>query len=172
MTPALGPILNTLLFTILVPGSVLVLIPGWILHGFPRPQTGLRTWVGMAIILLGVAIYFRCAWEFAIRGLGTPAPVAPTKFLVTTALHRYVRNPMYIGVFGVIIGEAATFRSMRLLAYAGFFCVPVPLFVIFTKSQPSVASLENPTKSIAARSRAGFQSFAATRRAPGKSPAL
>jgi protein-S-isoprenylcysteine O-methyltransferase Ste14 len=82
-------------------------------------------------MLLGAAIYFRCAWEFAVRGLGTPAPIAPTKFLVVTALHRYVRNPMYIGVFGVLLGEAVAFRSAVLLGYAAFFCVPVELFVLF-----------------------------------------
>jgi protein-S-isoprenylcysteine O-methyltransferase Ste14 len=127
----LGPILKTLLFTILVPGSVLGLIPSWILGGFPRPECGRLTWLGIVLIVLGAAIYFRCAWEFSVRGLGTPAPIAPTKFLVTTGLHRYVRNPMYIGVFGVILGEAATFRSLRLLAYAAFLCVPVQLFVVF-----------------------------------------
>jgi protein-S-isoprenylcysteine O-methyltransferase Ste14 len=131
MTCALYPIFNTILFTILVPGSVLVLIPSWILGGFPKPTPGPLTWLGILIIVLGAAIYFRCAWEFAVRGLGTPAPIAPTRFLVTTALHRYVRNPMYIGVFGVILGEAARFRSWRLLAYAAFFCVPVELFVVF-----------------------------------------
>ncbi|MFZ1140804.1 MAG: isoprenylcysteine carboxylmethyltransferase family protein [Candidatus Sulfotelmatobacter sp.] len=131
MMRTLGPILKTLLFTILVPASVLVLVPSWILGGFPKPQPGPLMGLGVLTILLGAAIYFRCAWEFAVRGLGTPAPIAPTKFLVTTALHRYVRNPMYVGVFGVILGEAATFRSARLLAYAAFFCVPVQLFVVF-----------------------------------------
>ena len=66
-----------------------------------------------------------------MRGLGTPAPIAPTKFLVTTALHRYVRNPMYIGVFLVLLGEAGLFRALLLLAYAPFFCVPVELFVVY-----------------------------------------
>jgi protein-S-isoprenylcysteine O-methyltransferase Ste14 len=131
MTRAVGPILKTLLFTILVPGSVLVLMPSWILGGFPEPESGPLTWLGVLLIVLGAAIYLRCAWEFAVRGLGTPAPIAPTKFLVTTALHRYVRNPMYIGVFGVILGEAARFRSLRLLAYAACFCVLVQLFVLF-----------------------------------------
>jgi protein-S-isoprenylcysteine O-methyltransferase Ste14 len=131
MTHTIGPILKTILFTILVPGSVLVLIPWWILGGFPRPERGLLAWLGMLMILVGAAIYFRCAREFAVRGLGTPAPIAPTKSLVTTALHRYVRNPMYFGVFGAILGEAAMFRSLRLLAYAAFFCVLVQLFVIF-----------------------------------------
>jgi protein-S-isoprenylcysteine O-methyltransferase Ste14 len=131
MTRALGPMLKTILFTILVPGSVLVLVPSWILGGLPRPTRGPLTWLGVLTILLGAVIYFRCAWEFAVRGLGTPAPIAPTKFLVVTALHRYVRNPMYIGVFGVLLGEAATFHSALLLAYAAFFCVPVQLFVVF-----------------------------------------
>src|SRR6202030_2569916 len=120
-----------ILFTIVVPGSVLVLIPSWIVDGFSRPAEGPLTWLGIVMILLGVAIYFRCAWEFAVRGLGTPAPIAPTKFLVTTALHRYVRNPMYIGVFGVILGEAALFRAVVLLKYAAFCFAAVYLFVIF-----------------------------------------
>ena len=131
MKSAVGPILQTILFTIVAPGSVLILIPSWILRGFPKPPPGALTALGIVAIAVGAAIYFRCAWEFAVRGLGTPAPIAPTKFLVTTALHRYVRNPMYIGVFGVILGEAATFHSLRLLAYAAFLCIPVELFVIF-----------------------------------------
>jgi len=131
MTRAVGPILKTILFTMLVPGSVLVLIPQRLLGGFPRPAAGPLTWLGGLIILLGASIYFRCAWEFAVRGLGTPAPIAPTKFLVTTALHRYVRNPMYIGVFLVLLGEAGLFRAPLLLAYAAFFCVPVELFVVY-----------------------------------------
>lgn len=131
MKRALGPILNTILFTIFVPGTVTVLIPSWLLGGYPRPESGILTGLGLLIVLLGAVIYFRCAWEFAVRGLGTPAPIAPTKYLVVTALHRYVRNPMYIGVFGVLLGEAITFRSALLLGYAAFFCVPVQLFVVF-----------------------------------------
>jgi len=42
-----------------------------------------------------------------------------------------MRNPMYIGVFGVLLGEIVTFRSVVLLEYAAFFCVAVQLFVIF-----------------------------------------
>ena len=50
---------------------------------------------------------------------------------VVTALNRYVRNPMYIGVFLVLIGEAALFRAPALLAYVAFFCAAVELFVVF-----------------------------------------
>jgi len=131
MTRTLAPILKTMLFTILAPGTMLGLIPWLLLDGFRRPERGPLTSLGVVLLLAGAAIYFRCAWEFAVRGLGTPAPIAPTKFLVTTALHRYVRNPMYIGVLTVLVGEAVTFRSALLLGYAVVFCVPVELFVVF-----------------------------------------
>jgi protein-S-isoprenylcysteine O-methyltransferase Ste14 len=126
-----GPLLKTALFTIIVPGTVTILVPWMLLGGVTRPQNSYLTWLGCIVLTAGAAIYFRCAWEFAVRGLGTPAPIAPTKYLVTTALHRHVRNPMYIGVFLVLIGEAALCHSWKLLAYAGVFCVLVQLFVLF-----------------------------------------
>jgi protein-S-isoprenylcysteine O-methyltransferase Ste14 len=131
MTRRLGPILQTILFTIFVPGTVLGLVPWGLMGGFRRPAGGALTVLGIVIVLLGAAIYFRCAWEFAVRGLGTPAPIAPTKYLVTTALHQYVRNPMYIGVLLVLAGEAIVFRAVVLLQYWGFCFVAVYLFVLF-----------------------------------------
>ena len=131
MIHALRPILQTILFTIFVPGTVAVLVPRWLVGGFSTPSGGPLTWLGALIVVAGAAIYFRCAWEFAARGLGTPAPIAPTKFLVTTALHRYVRNPMYIGVAMVILGEAALFRSLHLVTYAAGMLSVAHLFVIF-----------------------------------------
>ena len=124
------PILNTLLFTIFVPGTVAILIPRWLLGGFVKPPGGALTWIGGAVFLIGAAIYFRCAWEFAVRGLGTPAPIAPTKFLVTTALHRYIRNPMYIGVATAILGEAAVFRSLHVAEYACVMLLIAHTFVV------------------------------------------
>jgi protein-S-isoprenylcysteine O-methyltransferase Ste14 len=124
------PLLNTLLFTIFVPGTVAILIPRWLLGGFTRPPGGVVTWIGVITFLIGAAIYFRCAWEFAVQGLGTPAPIAPTKFLVTTALHRYIRNPMYIGVALAILGEAVIFRSHHVAEYAGVMLLIAHSFVV------------------------------------------
>jgi len=131
MTRSFWPVLNTIVFTIFVPGTVTVYVPIRLLGGLVRPATGPLTWFGGVVFVLGTTIYFRCAWEFAVRGLGTPAPIAPTKFLVVTALHRYVRNPMYIGVLLVLLGEATLFRSRVLLEYAAFFFSAAYLFVIF-----------------------------------------
>jgi protein-S-isoprenylcysteine O-methyltransferase Ste14 len=131
MPQALGPILKTILFTIVAPGFVTVGAPYLLLGGFPAPGRSPLAWLGLLCILIGASIYFSCAGEFAVRGLGTPAPIAPTKFLVVSGLHRYVRNPMYIGVWLVVLGESALFHAPLLVAYAAFLCLPVYLFVIF-----------------------------------------
>ncbi len=131
MPPTLGPLLKTLLFTLVVPGTVAVGVPYWLLGGFPAPARGFLAWLGLLCLVAGASIYFRCAWEFAVRGLGTPAPIAPTKFLVVSGLHRYVRNPMYLGVALVILGEAALFRAPHLVKYAALMLLIAHFFVVF-----------------------------------------
>jgi hypothetical protein len=149
------PILNTLLFTILVPGTVAILIPRWLLGGFSTPQNGVLTWIGGIAFVIGAAIYFRCAWEFAARGLGTPAPIAPTKFLVTTALHRHVPNPTYIGVALAILGEAELFRSIHVAEYAAIMLLTATSSWSCMKSLPCSASSGNRMRNIAGTFRAG-----------------
>ena len=131
MNKAVAPLLKTAIFTVFVPGTVAGYIPYLLSGGFPRPANEFLTWLGGAVTLVGAAIYFRCAWEFAVRGLGTPAPIAPTKYLVTTASHRYIRNPMYVGVALVILGEAALFRSVHLVEYAAVMLLTAHTFVVF-----------------------------------------
>jgi protein-S-isoprenylcysteine O-methyltransferase Ste14 len=130
MPRALVPILNTTLFTILVPGTVAGYIPYLLTDRFAHRTSGTLEWLGFTVLAVGAGIYFRCAWEFAVRGLGTPAPIAPTKFLVTTALHGYMRNPMYLGVALVIVGEAVLFRSVHVLEYAALMLTAAHVFVV------------------------------------------
>lgn len=130
MPRPLIPILNTILFTIVVPGTVAGYIPYRLAARFAHRASGPLGWIGIALLALGAAIYFRCAWEFAVRGLGTPAPMAPTKFLVTTALHRYVRNPMYLGVATAILGEAILFHSAPVAIYVVLMLCVAHIFVV------------------------------------------
>ena len=106
------PFLSTLVFTVFVPGTVAGYVP-WIL----RRGTSFTT---------GPAF-----WGFALHGGGTPAPIAPTQTLVVVGLHRYVRNPMYIGVLLAILGQAILFLSLHIALYAAIFCVIVHCFVLF-----------------------------------------
>jgi protein-S-isoprenylcysteine O-methyltransferase Ste14 len=94
------PVLNTLLFTILVPATAAGWIPLCLRGNASITDMVALCGVGILLIAVGVAIYLHTAfWGFALHGLGTPAPIAPTKKLVVVGLHRYVRNPMYIAVF-------------------------------------------------------------------------
>lgn len=102
-----GAILKTLLFTVLVPGSVAGWIPGRLRENLQATESFALRWTGIVLIAIGLAIYMHTAfWGFAVRGNGTPAPIAPTKRLVVEGLHRYVRNPMYIGVALVVLGAS------------------------------------------------------------------
>jgi protein-S-isoprenylcysteine O-methyltransferase Ste14 len=68
--------------------------------------------------------------RFGLEGLGTPSPIAPTQKLVVTGLYRYVRNPMYVAVVAVILGQALLFGDWRLLWYAALFWLACRIFVV------------------------------------------
>lgn len=125
-------ILETVIFTIFVPGTVAGYIP-WRLHGnHPVTTSGWVFWPALLLIAAGTAIYLHTAfWGFALRGQGTPAPIAPTKKLVVVGLHRYVRNPMYLGVLCIILGQALLFESRHIALYALIVWLIAHFFVLF-----------------------------------------
>lgn len=89
-------LLRTLIFTFLVPGSVTILVPYWLLtsrpDGPPPIKLGILRFFGALPILIGAAIYCWCAWDFTFAGRGTPAPLDPPKKLVVRGLYRYVKT--------------------------------------------------------------------------------
>jgi protein-S-isoprenylcysteine O-methyltransferase Ste14 len=79
----------------------------------------------------GVFLYFWCAGAFTFIGRGTPAPIDAPVFLVREGPYRWVRNPMYMGVFSVLVGEIILFHSLWLFGYMLLIGVIVHLFVVF-----------------------------------------
>ena len=129
-SPTTGPVLKTILFAILIPGIMAVLIPYLLLEKkVPWPVTWVG-WLALAPTAAGALILIWCARDFAIVGRGTPAPIDPPKLLVASGPYRYVRNPMYWGVEGVLWGEALCFRSTRLTVYALLMGLGFHLFVM------------------------------------------
>lgn len=126
--------LKTLLFTILVPGTVTILLPALLLSS-PWNRVSLADgpfrYPGLVLIILGALVYLRCAWEFAFAGKGTPAPIDPPKELVAKGLYRYSRNPMYVGVLSVVFGEALWFESLLLAGYGVILFSGFHLFIVF-----------------------------------------
>jgi protein-S-isoprenylcysteine O-methyltransferase Ste14 len=74
--------------------------------------------VGWALLVAGLAVLMHAFACFVLEGAGTPAPVAPTERLVVGGLYRYVRNPMYLAVLAVIVGQALALWQPWLLLYA------------------------------------------------------
>jgi protein-S-isoprenylcysteine O-methyltransferase Ste14 len=83
------------------------------------------------MIAFGASIYLACAWDFTVIGKGTPAVWDPPKIFVSKGLYRYVRNPMYIGMVTLLVGEAVFFRSLSLLAVAAGAALTFHLWVVF-----------------------------------------
>ena len=84
---------------------------------------------GVALVAGGSAVLLHAFARFALDGLGTPAPVAPTAHLVVGGAYRHVRNPMYLAVGATILGQALILGRPGLLAYPAVFGAAVAAFV-------------------------------------------
>jgi protein-S-isoprenylcysteine O-methyltransferase Ste14 len=119
------------LFLAVAPGVVAGLVP-WLLTGWdvrePPPPWPLRA-LGWFLVVAGVGVLLSAFGRFVVEGVGTPAPVAPTRRLVVGGLYRYVRNPMYLAVAATIVGQALVLGRPVLLLYAAVFGVAVAAFV-------------------------------------------
>jgi protein-S-isoprenylcysteine O-methyltransferase Ste14 len=126
-------VLGTAAFLVLAPGAVAGLVPWWISRWrFRTPFPGyfpLRV-IGVVLIAAGTLVLLDSFALFALQGLGTPAPVFPTKHLVVKGFYRYVRNPMYVAVVAVILGQSLLFGDMHVLAYALIPWLAAHLFVV------------------------------------------
>jgi len=131
VSKSIGPLLKTSIFTIFVPGMVAGYLPWRLRENSVSVNSAPGGWAAIGVIVIGIAIYVYTAfWGFALIGGGTPAPIAPTKRLVVVGLHRYVRNPMYIGVGLIIAGQAWLFHSLHIAAYLMIFALLVHSFVL------------------------------------------
>jgi protein-S-isoprenylcysteine O-methyltransferase Ste14 len=126
-------VLGSVLFLLIAPGIVVGLVPWWISHwnvqapffDFPPIRA-----IGAFLILLGIPVLFNAFTRFALQGAGTPAPVFPTRHLVVQGPYRYVRNPMYLAVVSVILGQGMVFGNAGLLAYGVIVLLTFHLFVL------------------------------------------
>ena len=132
--PAVMLLLRSVFFTFLLPGMVTVLIPYWLISSggaVTFSNHGPIRYFGWPLIVIGAAGLLWCIWEFFAEGRGTLAPVDPPRHLVVRGLYKYVRNPMYVAVVTVLLGESIVFTSTGVLTEAGVFIALAYLFVVF-----------------------------------------
>ena len=160
-------IVRSILFALLLPGTVTVLVPYFIVSrggAVPFDHLHFTRWLSAVPIGIGAGILFRCIRDFAVIGRGTLAPVDPPKHLVARGLYRYVRNPMYVGVLCILCGEAQLFRSISLLYYAGMIFVVHTFSLCSMRNRPCGGSLVSLTMNIAAMCAGGGHAFRMNRR--------
>lgn len=112
--------IKSLIAAIVAPGMVTGLIPILILKDkIHKPwPIAIHHILGTIVFLTGLMILIHCIKKFTIEGKGTLLPVSPTKHLVVTGLYKYSRNPMYVGVMTILLGEVVFSLSKDLVIYA------------------------------------------------------
>jgi protein-S-isoprenylcysteine O-methyltransferase Ste14 len=134
-------LLGSLVFLLLVPGSVAGYVP-WRLTGYRLQPAflGVRSTrsLGLALAVAGLAALLDCVLRFAWLGRGTPAPPLAPDRLVVSGLYRFVRNPMYLAVLLLVLGQALLFGSGALVLYAAGLLAAFHAFVRLYE-EPSLA---------------------------------
>jgi len=120
--PKVFAAIGSVIFFIVAPGFVAGVVPWWLTRW--RLADPLAAWlpfraVGVLLIACGTAVLLHAFARFVMEGIGTPAPVAPPRHLVVGGLYRHVRNPMYLAVLAIIVGQALALGQLKLLFYAG-----------------------------------------------------
>jgi protein-S-isoprenylcysteine O-methyltransferase Ste14 len=135
-----GAAVGSFVFAVGQPGVIGGLVPYWITGGWDGSSAPLALQVvGAALLVAGAGALAHTVIRFAVEGLGTPFPAAPTEKLVVGGLYRYVRNPMYLAVIAIILGQAAILGSATLLLYAAIVWATVASFVRLYE-EPTLAS--------------------------------
>ncbi len=145
---------KSLFWTALFPGFIAGFVP-WRYFGLEAVTLEIRNpfhWIGLFALLLGVILLGACVWEFARSGRGTLSPADPPRELVVQGLYRYVRNPMYLSVTLIVLGEALVAASPSLLVYWLVWFAAANLFVM-AYEEPSLrrqfgSTYEHYTKAV------------------------
>src|SRR6266511_2009506 len=81
---------------------------------FPIPRTDLHRIIAGSLILIGIAVFAAGIRNFS--SAATPVQgTKPTQALVTTGIHGWSRNPIYLGMFLVYCGIGIAVRSPSIL---------------------------------------------------------
>jgi protein-S-isoprenylcysteine O-methyltransferase Ste14 len=119
-------------FFLVGPGIVAGLIPWW-MTGWrvrePVPYWAPMRVLGVILLAAGLFALVQAFVRFVVEGLGTPAPIAAPERIVVGGMDRYVRNPMYVAILTVIVGQALILGQLVLLPYAAAFWVITAAFV-------------------------------------------
>jgi protein-S-isoprenylcysteine O-methyltransferase Ste14 len=123
--------LRAILWAALLPGLFAGYLP-WRYFGVgaARPElTNPVHLLALGAIVAGTVLLGACIWQVGHTGRGTLSPLDPPTTLVVRGLYRYVRNPMYLSVTAIVLGEVLLTGSTTLWLYWLIWFVAVNVFV-------------------------------------------
>ena len=118
------------LASFVLPVIVLLVVPYFIERRIVI-KLNLQLFLGLIVILVGLFVMAQTIWTFIRIGRGTLAPWSPTRKLIIGGMYAYVRNPMILGVFTVLLGETLSISSPGILIWALiFFAINTMYFIL------------------------------------------
>jgi protein-S-isoprenylcysteine O-methyltransferase Ste14 len=112
-----SPTVAAIVFFLLIPLPMAGFIPWWMTRWQCRPPLfGIESgrWLGAIAVALGVPLLVSAVVWLAREGV---KPYPPIQRLVTNGPYAYRRNPMYLGVVMVMIGQGLLFGSLGVFIY-------------------------------------------------------
>jgi protein-S-isoprenylcysteine O-methyltransferase Ste14 len=117
-----------------------VLLWGWLaiqVRAYDRNfEAELPQWTivtGLFAAGFGAMLSLLCVIMFVVRGRGTPAPFDAPRRFVATGPYRYVRNPMYLGGYLVLLGAGFILGSVSITLLSFGFVVLFHFFVVYVE---------------------------------------
>jgi protein-S-isoprenylcysteine O-methyltransferase Ste14 len=88
---------------------------------------------GIVLMIPGGILCLICVLVFIVRGKGTPAVFDPPTEFVAIGTYKYVRNPMYIGGFILLVGFGLFHHSISILILSVILIFLFHLFVVLVE---------------------------------------
>ena len=96
--------------------------------------------IGIIMMVVGAILVLICVVVFVMIGKGTPAVFDPPTRFVAVGPYAFVRNPMYIGGFILLVGFGLYHASFSILIFAVLLLVVFHFFVLIVE-EPNLERL-------------------------------
>ena len=108
--------------------SLLLSALSWCFVPFLNIINDSYTYYGWVLIILGIVLTI-WAWK-RFQAHNTPEDFTESKALVTDGPFRFSRNPMYLGMFLIVLGTAICFKNLIGIAGSLFFILVINFMFI------------------------------------------